>query len=347
MRLILLGSPGAGKGTQAQFITEHFHIPQISTGAMLRAAVAANTPLGRQAKQIMDAGGLVSDDIMIKLVKERIQESDCEQGFLLDGFPRTIPQAEALTAAGIPIDHVIEIVVDDEEIVKRMSGRLVHPASGRTYHTAYHPPKVAGKDDVTGEPLIQRDDDKEGTVRERLRIYHQQTKPLVDYYKNYAKTHHGKGPHYAAVEGIGDVQAIKNRVFSALEGYRTMPNTNILEITQASFDAVINQHDIVFLDFWGQQCAPCHVFANVLNEVAPEYPHILFGKINTDHEQTLTQEFNIRSIPFLMLMRERVVLYADSGALSAQDLRDILDRALQLDMNEVRQQLANVSAEKE
>lgn len=215
MRLILLGSPGAGKGTQAQFITEHFHIPQISTGAMLRTAVAAGTPLGKQAKAIMDAGGLVSDQIMIDLVKERISQADCRNGFLLDGFPRTIPQAEALTAEGISLDYVIEIVVDDEEIVKRMSGRLVHPTSGRTYHSEYHPPKIAGKDDITGEALIQRDDDKEETVRQRLTVYHQQTKPLVEYYQNYVKTH-GKGPKYAAINGVGDVTAIRDELFKIL-----------------------------------------------------------------------------------------------------------------------------------
>jgi adenylate kinase len=217
MRLMLLGSPGAGKGTQAQFITEHYGIPQISTGAMLRAAVAAGSLLGQKAKAIMDAGQLVSDDIMINLVKERINQPDCKNGFLLDGFPRTIPQAEALAEAGIKLDYVIEIDVDDEEIVHRMSGRLIHPASGRTYHKDYHPPKVAGKDDETGEALIQRDDDKEETVRHRLKVYHDQTKPLVNYYQNYIKAHHGHGPQYAAVDGTGDVQAIRDRIFAVLE----------------------------------------------------------------------------------------------------------------------------------
>lgn len=217
MRLMLLGSPGAGKGTQAQFITEFYGIPQISTGAMLRAAAAAGTPLGQKAKAIMDAGQLVSDDIMINLVKERISQPDCKNGFLLDGFPRTIPQAEALVKAGVKLDYVIEIDVDDEEIVHRMSGRLVHPASGRTYHKDYHPPKVAGKDDETGEPLIQRDDDKEETVRHRLKVYHDQTKPLIDYYQNYIKLHHGHGPIYAAIAGEGDVQAIRDRIFLVLE----------------------------------------------------------------------------------------------------------------------------------
>lgn len=216
MRLILLGSPGAGKGTQAQFIAEQYSIPQISTGAMLRAAVLAATPLGLKAKAIMDAGQLVSDEIMINLVKERITQPDCSNGFLLDGFPRTIPQADALAAAGIMLDYVIEIVVDDEEIVKRMSGRQVHPASGRTYHSLYHPPKVAGKDDDTGEALIQREDDKEATVRHRLNVYHTQTKPLVDYYKCYTSKHGGTGPTYAAVDGLGDVTTIRDRIMDAL-----------------------------------------------------------------------------------------------------------------------------------
>ncbi len=216
MRLILLGSPGAGKGTQAQFIAEQYSIPQISTGAMLRAAVLAATPLGLKAKAIMDAGQLVSDEIMINLVKERITQPDCSNGFLLDGFPRTIPQADALAAAGIMLDYVIEIVVDDEEIVKRMSGRQVHAASGRTYHSLYHPPKVAGKDDDTGEALIQREDDKEATVRHRLNVYHTQTKPLVDYYKCYTSMHGGTGPTYAAVDGLGDVTTIRDRIMDAL-----------------------------------------------------------------------------------------------------------------------------------
>ncbi|MFN7097407.1 MAG: adenylate kinase [Gammaproteobacteria bacterium] len=220
MRLMLLGSPGAGKGTQAQFITEYYGIPQISTGAMLRAAVAVGTPLGKQAKAIMDAGQLVSDDIMINLVKERISQPDCKNGFLLDGFPRTIPQAEALIKAGIKLDYIIEIDVNDEEIVHRMSGRLIHLASGRTYHKDYHPPKVAGKDDETGEPLIQRDDDKEETVRHRLKVYHDQTKPLIDYYQNYIKKNQDQGLVYAAVDGTGDVQAIRDRIFAVFDKHR-------------------------------------------------------------------------------------------------------------------------------
>ncbi|MGL5408396.1 MAG: adenylate kinase, partial [Shewanella sp.] len=182
MRIILLGAPGAGKGTQAQFIMEQYGIPQISTGDMLRAAVKAGTPLGLEAKKVMDAGQLVSDDLIIGLVKERIAQDDCAKGFLLDGFPRTIPQADAMAANGISIDHVIEIDVPDEEIVKRMSGRRVHPGSGRVYHVVFNPPKVAGKDDVTGEDLAIRPDDEEATVRKRLGIYHEQTKPLVEYY---------------------------------------------------------------------------------------------------------------------------------------------------------------------
>ena len=184
MRLVLLGSPGAGKGTQAQFITARYQIPQISTGDILRSAVSAGTPLGKQVKKTMEEGQLVSDDIMIQLVKERIQQPDCQNGFLLDGYPRTIPQAESLLANNIELDWVIEIKVPDEELIKRLTGRRTHPASGRIYHLIYHPPKVDEKDDVTGEPLIQRSDDQEGTVRNRLTVYHEQTKPLINYYKN-------------------------------------------------------------------------------------------------------------------------------------------------------------------
>ena len=214
MRVILLGAPGAGKGTQAKFITEKFGIPQISTGDMLRAAVKAGTELGLIAKSVMDSGGLVSDDLIINLVKERISQQDCKNGFLFDGFPRTIPQAEALVKNGVELDHVIEIAVDDEEIVQRIAGRRVHEASGRVYHTIYHPPKVEGKDDVTGEELIQRKDDTEETVRHRLSVYHSQTKPLVAFYQNLAETQ-GK-PKYSHIEGVGSVEAITGKVLEAL-----------------------------------------------------------------------------------------------------------------------------------
>ncbi|MFT0213450.1 adenylate kinase [Pseudomonas sp. F1_0610] len=214
MRVILLGAPGAGKGTQAAFITKKFSIPQISTGDMLRAAVKAGTELGLKVKHIMETGGLVSDEIIIALVKERIKQADCANGFLFDGFPRTIPQAQAMVEAGVDIDNVVEIHVDDEEIVKRMAGRRVHQASGRTYHIIYNPPKVEGKDDETGEALIQRDDDKEETVRHRLDIYHTQTKPLVDFYQ---KLGAAKGtPKYNKVEGVGSVDSITEKVLAAL-----------------------------------------------------------------------------------------------------------------------------------
>jgi adenylate kinase len=213
MRIILLGSPGSGKGTQARFITEQFNIPQISTGDMLRAAVRAGTPLGLEAKQIMDAGLLVPDDIILNLVRERIGEDDCRNGFLLDGFPRTIPQAEGLDRMEIRLDQVVEIRVDDEAIVARMSGRRVHPASGRSYHLVFNPPTVEGVDDLTGEPLIQRDDDREDTVRKRLAVYHAQTRPLVDYYRQQAET---GTVRFASLEGIGSVDDIRDRIFAVL-----------------------------------------------------------------------------------------------------------------------------------
>ena len=216
MRLILLGGPGAGKGTQANYIKERYGIPQISTGDMLRAAIAAGTEMGKAAKAVMDAGQLVSDDIIIGLVKDRIAQADCAKGFLFDGFPRTIPQAEAMKAAGVPIDYVVEIDVPDEEIVKRMSGRRVHLASGRTYHVIFNPPKVAGKDDATGEDLIQRDDDTEATVKKRLDVYHAQTEPLVDYYSRWAKNGEAGAPKYVKVSGIGKVEGIRDSIFQAL-----------------------------------------------------------------------------------------------------------------------------------
>lgn len=218
MRLILLGAPGAGKGTQAQFICERFNIPQISTGDMLRAAVKEGSELGVKAKEIMTSGGLVSDDIIIGLVKERISQPDCASGFLFDGFPRTLPQADAMKDAGVKLDHVLEIAVEDEEIVKRLAGRRVHPGSGRVYHVEYNPPKEAGKDDVTGEALIQRDDDRESTVRNRLAVYHEQTAPLVDYYQAWAEQDAAAAPAYHRVEGVGSVDDIKAQVLKALEG---------------------------------------------------------------------------------------------------------------------------------
>lgn len=216
MKLILLGAPGAGKGTQANYIKEKFGIPQISTGDMLRAAVKAGTPLGVEAKKIMDAGGLVRDDIIIGLVKERIAEADCANGFLFDGFPRTIPQAEAMKEAGVDIDYVVEIDVPDENIIDRMSGRRVHVASGRTYHVKYNPPKAEGVDDETGEPLVQRDDDKAETVKKRLDVYHEQTEVLVGFYSRMAASGDAKAPKYVKIDGTQAVETVRDNVLAAL-----------------------------------------------------------------------------------------------------------------------------------
>jgi adenylate kinase len=216
MKLILLGGPGAGKGTQAAFITEKYGIPQISTGDMLRAAVKAGSPMGLEAKKVMDAGGLVSDQIILGLIAERLKQPDCSKGFLFDGFPRTIPQAEALRAQGIELDYVLEIDVSDDEIIRRMSGRRVHPGSGRTYHIAFNPPKVEGQDDVTGEALIQRDDDKEETVRKRLSVYHSQTQPLIEYYSTWSASGTKGAPKHRKVSGVGSLDTIKSAVFAAL-----------------------------------------------------------------------------------------------------------------------------------
>ena len=216
MRLILLGPPGAGKGTQARFICEAFAIPQISTGDILRAAVNAGTPLGLAAKKVMDSGRLVSDDIIIGLVNERLREPDCRNGYLFDGVPRTIPQADAMKNGGVALDRVLEIDVPDAAIIERMSGRRVHLASGRTYHVKYNPPKVPDRDDVTGEPLIQREDDREETVRERLAVYHEQTEPLIAYYKRWAASGDPRAPRYCAVDGMGSVEAIRDAALAAL-----------------------------------------------------------------------------------------------------------------------------------
>ncbi len=217
MRIILLGGPGAGKGTQAANITKKYNIPQISTGDMLRAAVKAGTPLGIEAKKVMDAGGLVSDEIILGLVKERIQEDDCKNGFLFDGFPRTLAQADALKDQEVFVDAIVEIAVDDNEIIKRMSGRRVHVASGRTYHVVFNPPKVEGKDDETGEDLIQRDDDQEETVKKRLDVYHEQTEPLIEYYSKWAESGENNAPKYIKIDGIGKVDEIRDNIFLALD----------------------------------------------------------------------------------------------------------------------------------
>ncbi|MGB5307073.1 MAG: adenylate kinase [Gammaproteobacteria bacterium] len=216
MRVILLGGPGAGKGTQANYIKEKYNIPQISTGDMLRAAVKAGTPLGVAAKKVMDAGGLVSDDIILGLVEERIKQDDCANGYLFDGFPRTLAQADALKDKGVSIDCVVEIDVDDAEIIKRMSGRRVHLASGRTYHVVFNPPREEGKDDETGEPLIQRDDDQEDTVRERLKVYHDQTEPLIAYYSKWAEAGGAGAPRYVKINGIGKVDEIRDAIFAGI-----------------------------------------------------------------------------------------------------------------------------------
>jgi adenylate kinase len=217
MKLILLGAPGAGKGTQAAFIKEQFGIPQISTGDMLRAAVAAGTPMGLAAKQVMDSGALVSDEIIIGLVRDRLQQPDCRGGYLFDGFPRTIPQAEAMKSAGVALDYVLEIQVDDEEIITRMSGRRVHTSSGRTYHLRFNPPRVPGLDDDTGEPLVQREDDREETVRKRLHVYHSQTRPLVDYYAAWQQRGERGAPKLVSIPGVGSVDEIRKRIIEALK----------------------------------------------------------------------------------------------------------------------------------
>ena len=217
MRILLLGLPGAGKGTQAQYLMSRYGIPQISTGDMLRAAAKAGTPVGRDAKEFMDRGALVPDHLVIELVKERVREPDAAGGFIFDGFPRTLAQAEALREAGVDLDYVIEVHVDDDVILRRMSGRRVHPGSGRSYHVDFNPPRVAERDDVTGEPLVQRPDDEEATVRKRLEIYHRQTKPLVEYYDNWARSGDARAPRYVRIDGEGPVEQVRNRIWEALD----------------------------------------------------------------------------------------------------------------------------------
>jgi adenylate kinase len=327
MRIILLGPPGAGKGTQAQLICKHLNIPQISTGDMLRAAVKAQTPLGMAAKSVMEQGQLVSDDVIIALVKERIAQPDCEHGFLLDGFPRTLAQAEALKQQKIFIDCVIELQIDDNIIVERMSGRLVHPDSGRVYHRLYHPPKIANRDDVTGEPLVQRKDDLEETVRERLKVYHLQTKPLINYYQTWALTHETGAPQYYEISAEGAVEEVYNRLLSILS---EKSSKNILALNENNFDEIIDQNPVVLVDFWAKWCAPCRSFTQVIEQVAPCYPKVIFANVDVDEQKGLAEEFAVKSVPAVMIIRNQTVVFAESGALSAGNLVELLEQTQKL-----------------
>ncbi len=325
MRIVLLGPPGSGKGTQSRLLAERYKIPQISTGDMLRAAVKAGTPLGLAAKPIMDRGQLVSDDIIINLVKERISQPDCQSGFVLDGFPRTLAQAEALWQQKIHIDYVIELKIDDNKIVERMSGRLIHPGSGRIYHRVYQPPKIAGLDDITQEPLLQRKDDQEETVRKRLEVYHQETKPLISYYQEWSQSSDTQAPKFYQISADGPVGEVQDRITKVLEG-----PANIIALKDSNFDEIINHHDIVLIDFWAPWCAPCLVQSRIIEQIAYRYPHIIFGSINIDEEKTLTKEFVVKSIPAIMILRNQVVVFAEPGLLTINSLSELLDKASSL-----------------
>lgn len=325
MRIILLGPPGAGKGTQAQFISQYFKIPQISTGDMLRAAVAAKTPLGLAAKTIMEAGKLVSDEVIIDLVKERIGQADCQNGFLLDGFPRTIAQAEALKQQNIAIDAVIELQIDDEKIVERMSGRLVHLSSGRVYHRLNHPPKIDNLDDISGEPLVQRKDDQEQTVRERLKVYHQQTSPLIDYYQRFADSKESAAPRFYRIAADGSMDEVRAKILSVLT-----PKNNILNLSQQNFDHIIKEHALVLIDFGAKWCAPCRSFEQVIEQIAPRYPQIVFGKIDIDEQKDLAEEFAVKTVPSVMIIHKQTVIFAESGLLTPGNLIELLEKAQSL-----------------
>ncbi len=329
MRIILLGPPGAGKGTQAQFIANHFHIPQISTGDMLRSAVKAQTQLGLAAKMVMEQGQLVADEIIIELVKQRIEQSDCRNGFLLDGFPRTLAQAEALRNQNIRVEYVIELQIDDNLIVERMSGRLVHLDSGRVYHRTNQPPKVAGLDDVTNEPLIQRKDDMEETVRERLKVYHQQTKPLINYYQQWSQSRDPLAPKFYQISAKGSVAEVRDKILAILEP-KNQSLANVITLTQQNFDEVIKTHDLVFVDFWAKWCMPCRALSQVIQEVAQRYPEVIFASVDIDEEKELGEEFLIKSVPSVMILRHQVVVYADSGSLTIANLIELLDQAKNL-----------------
>lgn len=324
-RIILLGSPGAGKGTQAHFIQNTYDIPQISTGDMLRQAIKKGTPLGLKVKSAMDKGELVSDEDIINIVKERIKDEDCKDGFLFDGFPRTLAQARAIEDEGIHIDYVIELDVEDEEIIQRLSGRRIHQPSGRVYHATFNPPKIPGIDDLTGEPLIQRDDDKEETVRHRLAVYKSQTKPLIEYYQAQANQHSPSSPVYAKISGVGSVTDIQEQIVKIL-GAREF----VLELTKSEFDKVIADNEIVIIDFWAEWCAPCRSFSSTFIQTAHKYRDVIFAKVDVEQEKELAEEFEIRSIPFLMILKNRAIVYAESGALTAPVFEQLVKDARDL-----------------
>lgn len=335
MRLMLLGGPGAGKGTQALKLMKTFHIPQISTGDMLRAAVASGSQIGIDVKKIMDEGRLVSDDIMIKLVAERLKQDDCKGGFLLDGFPRTIPQAQALRDAGIYLDHVIEIAVDDEEIVRRISGRRVHPASGRVYHVVYHPPKKEGLDDETQDPLVLREDDREEIIRKRLQVYYEKTAPLIDYYQSWAKTGDTKAPKFHQISGEGDVEDIYARLLTTL-GHE---HRSLVKSIQASqFETLLAEQPILFVDFWAPWCVPCKQFKEIYEKVSTQYPSIFFGSVNIEQEAALGELFELRSIPHVMVFKQGVAIYSESGSMPESTLKELAEQALIVDVKAAQEE---------
>ncbi len=325
MRIILLGPPGAGKGTQSQLLSQRFNIPQISTGDMLRAAAQSGTPLGLAAKSVMDQGQLVSDDLMINLVKERISQPDCQKGFLLDGFPRTLTQAEALSQHKIQIDFVVELHIDDNKIVERMSGRLIHPGSGRIYHRLHQPPRTAGLDDITQEALLQRKDDQEETVRERLAVYHQQTEPLIQYYQEWSQSSDMTAPKFFRISADGPVEEVQNRIMKII----TKPS-NLIILNEKNFDEVIKRNEIVLIDFWAPWCTPCLAQSKIIEQLTYHYPSIIFASVNVDEEKNLAEEFVVQSIPAIMILRNQVVVFAESGLLSITNLTELLEQTVNI-----------------
>jgi adenylate kinase len=331
MRIILLGAPGAGKGTQARFVQDSYQLPIIATGDMLRQAVANKTPLGLAAKAVMDSGKLIPDDIIIPLVLERVAQPDCAHGFVFDGFPRTLPQAQALREHGLHIDLVINFEIEDAHIIRRLGGRRVHPGSGRIYHLEHNPPRHTNKDDLTGEPLVQREDDQEDVIRKRLQVYHDQTEPLVAFYRDWAQAKRPDSPEFITLDAAGELDRIEAQLRQHLDRRH-----RIIQLTKDNFDAIVGPSDLLVIDFTADWCEPCQAFSKNFEALSKEFSDAVFAQINVGKHPDLAEEFNVRSVPTIMILRHHVAVFMQAGSISPAELKRLLQDAKALTMEEIQ-----------